>query len=475
MNFSSRGLLASVLGAWLASLPLFGSGAAAKAATLAALENRPPSFAAIAKRTTPVVVNIFTTSQRSGRPGSNDPLEEFFSRFFGDTQPRENGPRSLGSGILISKDGEVLTNYHVVRNAETIKVKLADQTEYEARLIGKDDRTDLALVKIRRSGGNMPFARLGSSSQLEVGDWVMAIGNPFGLEHTVTAGIVSAKGRVIGAGPYDNFIQTDASINPGNSGGPLINALGEVVGVNSAIFSQGGGNIGIGFAIPIDLAKKIADQLRKNGRVVRGWLGIRAQDVSPQLASSLNLTRPAVEMAVVTEVAENSPAAEAGVKAGDVILEFNGKPVPKSHEFPSVIADTPPGQKVSLKIIHEKKEQTIVVKIGELPEENDASQKLESRDPEIGVRVQRITPEAARRLGMSSTKGVLVMEVQPGSPAEQIGVEPADVIREVNQRPVNNVSDFERAVRQGRRGDRILLLVQRGDNTVFFALKRKTT
>jgi serine protease Do len=475
MNFSSRGLLASVLGAWLASLPLLGSGAAAKAATLAALENRPPSFAAIAKRTTPVVVNIFTTSQRSGRPGSNDPLEEFFSRFFGDTQPRENGPRSLGSGILISKDGEVLTNYHVVRNAETIKVKLADQTEYEARLIGKDDRTDLALVKIRRSGGNMPFARLGSSSQLEVGDWVMAIGNPFGLEHTVTAGIVSAKGRVIGAGPYDNFIQTDASINPGNSGGPLINALGEVVGVNSAIFSQGGGNIGIGFAIPIDLAKKIADQLRKNGRVVRGWLGIRAQDVSPQLASSLNLTRPAVEMAVVTEVAENSPAAEAGVKAGDVILEFNGKPVPKSHEFPSVIADTPPGQKVSLKIIHEKKEQTIVVKIGELPEENDASQKLESRDPEIGVRVQRITPEAARRLGMSSTKGVLVMEVQPGSPAEQIGVEPADVIREVNQRPVNNVSDFERAVRQGRRGDRILLLVQRGDNTVFFALKRKTT
>jgi serine protease Do len=474
MNFSSRGLLASVLGAWLASLPLFGSGAAAKAATLAALENRPPSFAAIAKRTTPVVVNIFTTSQRSGRPGSNDPLEEFFSRFFGDTQPRENGPRSLGSGILISKDGEVLTNYHVVRNAETIKVKLADQTEYEARLIGKDDRTDLALVKIRRSGGDMPFARLGSSSQLEVGDWVMAIGNPFGLEHTVTAGIVSAKGRVIGAGPYDNFIQTDASINPGNSGGPLINALGEVVGVNSAIFSQGGGNIGIGFAIPIDLAKKIADQLRKNGRVVRGWLGIRAQDVSPQLASSLNLTRPAVEMAVVTEVAENSPAAEAGVKAGDVILEFNGKPVPKSHEFPSVIADTPPGQKVSLKIIHEKKEQTVAVKIGELPEENDASQKFESRDPEIGVRVQRITPEAARRLGMSSTKGVLVMEVQPGSPAEQIGVEPADVIREVNQRPVNNVSDFERAVRQGRRGDRILLLVQRGDNTVFFALKRKT-
>ena len=474
MSLSSRGVLTSVLGIGLTLPTIVASETPAIAAALAALENRPPSFAAIAKRTTPVVVNIFTTSQRSGRPGSSDPLEDFFSRFFGDTQPRDNGPRSLGSGILISKEGEVLTNYHVVRNADTIKVKLADQTEYEARLIGKDDKTDLALIKIRRSGGNMPFARLGSSSQLEVGDWVMAIGNPFGLEQTVTAGIVSAKGRVIGAGPYDNFIQTDASINPGNSGGPLINASGEVVGVNSAIFSQSGGNIGIGFAIPIDLAKKIADQLRKNGRVVRGWLGIRAQDVSPQLASSINVTRPAAEMAVVTEVAENSPAAEAGIKTGDVIVEFNGKPVPKSHEFPSVIADTPPGQKVSLKLIRDKKEQMVAVKIGELPDENDAIQKIETRDPEIGVRVQRITPEAARRLGMSSTKGVLVMEVQPGSPAEQIGVEPADVIREVNQRPVNNVSDFERAVRQGRRGDRILLLVQRGDNTVFFALKRKT-
>jgi serine protease Do len=308
---------------------------------------------------------------------------------------------------------------------------------------------------------------------LEVGDWVMAIGNPFGLEHTVTAGIVSAKGRVIGAGPYDNFIQTDASINPGNSGGPLINGLGEVVGVNSAIFSQSGGNIGIGFAIPIDLARKIADQLRKNGKVVRGWLGIRAQDVSPQLATSLGLTRPPSEMAVVTEVADGSPAAEGGVKPGDIILEFNGKPVPKSHDFPAVIADTPPGQRVTLKIFHDKKEQTVAAKIAELPDDND-SQKSESRDAEIGVRVQRITPDAARRLGLNSSKGVLVMEVQPGSPADQVGLEPADVIREVNQRPVNSISDFDRAVRQGRRGDRILLLVQRGDNAVFFALKRKS-
>jgi serine protease Do len=309
---------------------------------------------------------------------------------------------------------------------------------------------------------------------LDVGDWVMAIGNPFGLEHTVTAGIVSAKGRVIGAGPYDSFIQTDASINPGNSGGPLINAVGEVVGVNSAIFSQSGGNVGIGFAIPIDLAKKIVEQLRKNGRVVRGWLGVRAQDVTPTMAATLGLTRSPGEMAVVTEVTENSPAAEAGVKTGDIIVEFNGKAVPKSHDFPGVIADTPPGQKVTLKIVRDKKEQTMAVKIGELQGDNDPNQQAEARDPELGLRVQKITPEAARRLGLSSAKGVLVVEVQSGSPADQVGIEPADVIREVNQRPVGNVREFERATRQGRGGDRILLLVQRGDNAVFFAVKRKS-
>jgi serine protease Do len=446
------------------------------AANLGALENRPPSFAAIAKRTMPVVVNIFTTSQRASRGASSDPIDEFFGRFFGESNPRENSARSLGSGILITRDGEVLTSYHVVRSADIIKVRLSDHSEYDARLIGKDVKTDLALIKIRRSGGALPFARLGSSSQLDVGDWVMAIGNPFGLEHTVTAGIVSAKGRVIGAGPYDSFIQTDASINPGNSGGPLINATGEVVGVNSAIFSQsGGGNIGIGFAIPIDVAKKVGDQLRKHGRVVRGWLGIRAQDVSPQTAASLGLARTGGEVvAQVTEVSEGGPAAEAGVKQGDLIVEYNGKAVPKSLDFPAIVADTPPGQKVTLKIIRDKKELMVAVKIGELAEETDAAVTAEAKDPELGIKVQRITPEAARRLGLSSTKGVLVIEVQPGSPADSIGLEPADVIREVNQRPVNNGSDFERAMRQGRRGERILLLVQRGDNAVFFALKRKT-
>ena len=445
----------------------------AAAANLAALENRPPSFASIAKRTMPIVVNISTTAQRAPRGSSGDPIDEFFNRFFGESQPRDNSQKSLGSGILITKDGEILTSYHVVKNADAIKVKLADQSEYEARLVGKDDRTDLALIKIRKTNVSLPFARLGTSSQLDVGDWVMAIGNPFGLEHTVTAGIISAKGRVIGAGPYDNFIQTDASINPGNSGGPLINAIGEVVGVNSAIFSQSGGNIGIGFAIPIDLAKKIADQLRKNGKVVRGWLGIRAQDVSPQVVSSSGLSHFAGEIRTVTEVTENSPAAEAGIKVGDVIVEFNGKALTKNPELRAMIADTAPGQKVTLKIVREKLERIVSIRIGELPDEGDGSQQVEVRDPELGLRVQRITPETSRRLGLSSLKGVLVLEVQSGSPADQVGVEPADVIREVNQKPVNNVKDFERAVRQGRRGERTLLLVQRGDNAVFFALKRK--
>jgi serine protease Do len=452
-------------GDWLAS---------AAAASLSSLESRPPSFAAIAKRTMPIVVNISTTAQRVPRGNSGDPIDEFFNRFFGDSQPRDNSQRSLGSGILISKDGEILTSYHVVKNADAIKVQLADQSEFEAHLVGKDDRTDLALIKIRKTSVPLPFARLGTSSQLDVGDWVMAIGNPFGLEHTVTAGIVSAKGRVIGAGPYDNFIQTDASINPGNSGGPLINAVGEVVGVNSAIFSQTGGNVGIGFAIPIDLAKKIADQLRKNGKVVRGWLGIRAQAVSRQVASSSGLSHFAGEIQTVTEVTENSPAAEAGIKVGDVIVEFNGKPLSKDPDLRTMIADTAPGHKITLKVVREKLERITSVRIGELPDDGDGSQQVEARDPELGLRVQRITPESSRRLGLSSVKGVLVLEVQSGSPAEQVGLEPADVIREVNQKPVNNVKDFERAVRQGRRGERILLLVQRGDNAVFFALKRKS-
>ena len=459
----------------LGAVVLYAAGANLQAASVAALDsNRPPSFASIAKKTMPVVVNISTLSQRSARSGSNDPIEEFFNRFFGESAPRETPRRSLGSGIVISRDGEILTNYHVVRNADVIRVKLADQTEHDARLIGKDERTDLALIKVANGVSNLPVARWGDPTHLAVGDWVVAIGNPFGLELTVTAGIVSAKGRVIGAGPYDRFIQTDASINPGNSGGPLIDMQGEVVGVNTAIFSQSGGNIGIGFAIPVDLARKVVEQLRKNGRVVRGWLGIRAQEVTPQQASSLGLSRRVGVAAVVTEVTENSPAAEAGIKPGDVIWEFNGKPLPKNQDLPSLVADTSPGQKVTLNILRDKAERTMTVRIGEPPEEREVVSQAEGRDAELGLKVQKVTPELARRHGLSNTKGVIVAEIQPGGPADQAGIEVGDVIREVNQRPVNTAKDFEQSARQSKRGDRVVLLVQRGDNTVFLALKRKS-
>ncbi|MBI4488416.1 MAG: DegQ family serine endoprotease [Deltaproteobacteria bacterium] len=486
-KFSWGALASAAIGSFVLAVLLFHSPAPSPVMAINTLPGdlsasqtggRPSSFSSVARKAMPVVVNISTTQRiprtgPGGAFGGLDPFEEFFNRFFGEGVPRETPQRSLGSGILISKDGEILTNYHVVRNADVIKVKLSDQTEHEARVIGKDERTDLALIRIGKQANNLPVARWGASASLEVGDWVMAIGNPFGLELTVTAGIVSAKGRVIGAGPYDNFIQTDASINPGNSGGPLVNMQGEVVGVNTAIFSQGGGNIGIGFAIPIDMAKKIVDQLRKNGRVVRGWLGIRAQEVTPQLAASLGLSRSSGVMALVTEVSENSPAVEAGIKPGDIILEFNGKPLPKSQDLRSLVADTSPGQRVTLKISREKSERNMTVRIGELPDEREVISQSEGKELDLGLRVQKVTPELSRRHGLSTTKGVIVVEVQPGSPADHAGIEPGDVIREVNQRPVNTVRDFDKSLRQSRKGDRLFLLVQRGDNEVFFALRRK--
>ncbi len=479
-RYSSRALASAIVGSvFLGALLSHILGLSPVMETNASLSDGiPPSFSSVAKRTMPSVVNISTTQKTvrtgsAGTSGSLDPFEEFFNRFFGET-PREVPQRSLGSGILISRDGEIVTNYHVVRNADLIKVKLSDNTEDEAHVIGKDERTDLALIKLKKGATNLPVAKLGTSANLDVGDWVMAIGNPFGLELTVTAGIVSAKGRVIGSGPYDNFIQTDASINPGNSGGPLINMQGEVVGVNTAIFSQSGGSIGIGFAIPVDLAKKVVDQLRKNGRVVRGWLGIRVQDAPQQVAATLGITRRTGALAQVTEVSEDSPAAEAGIKLGDIILEFNGKPLPKSQDLRSWVADTPPGQRVTLKIIKEKTERNITVRIGELADEREVISQADGKDIDIGVKVQRVTPEIARRQGLSTAKGVIVTEVQPGSLADQAGVVAGDVVREVNQRPVNTVKDFEQSLRQGRRGDRILLLVQRGDNEVFFALRKKS-
>ncbi|MBI2202267.1 MAG: Do family serine endopeptidase [Candidatus Rokubacteria bacterium] len=323
---------------------------------------RPDSFADIAEAVKPAVVNIATLQATRRGPRAIDPYREFLERYFGQSPPAEEPRQSLGSGVLVNEDGFILTNNHVVENARMIMVRLSEDEEYEARVVGKDPPTDLALLKVdgRR---RLPAARLGDSDALRVGDWVLAVGSPFGLDQTVTAGIVSAKGRVIGAGPYDDFIQTDAAVNPGNSGGPLVNTRGEVVGINSAIFSQSGGSVGIGFAIPINLAKELIPQLEANGRVVRGWLGVAIAPVDAELAKRLGRGG-----ALVSGVVRNGPAAKSGVRAGDVIVAFGGTALRRAGELPRLTARAPAGSEVELTVIRDGREQTVKVTLGELPE-----------------------------------------------------------------------------------------------------------
>jgi len=339
--------------------------AAPPLSSAAAVEAR-PDFAAIVEAVKPAVVNVSTTQATRGRgPRPADPFREFLERHFGEGRPREEPRQSLGSGLIVEADGYVLTNNHVIENAGMIMVRLSDEEEYEARVVGRDPRTDLALLKIQ-GRREFPTVKLGDSDSLRVGEWVLAIGNPFGLEQTVTAGIVSAKGRVIGAGPYDDFIQTDAAINPGNSGGPLFSTRGEVVGINSAIFSQTGGSIGIGFAIPINLAKELMPQLKTAGRVRRSWLGIAIAPVTPELAQKLG--RAGREGAVVAEVVPNGPAARSGVRTGDLIVALQGKPIRRAEELPRLTARIPVGSDVELAVVRDGKELAVKVRLGELPE-----------------------------------------------------------------------------------------------------------
>jgi serine protease Do len=352
---------------WIGSSLRAPGSSLARAAETQMLEAKPASFASVARRATPSVVNIFTTQHVRVAPfggGEGDPFDQFFRDFFPEL-PREFEQKSLGSGVIIDRDGFILTNHHVIANADEIQVKLSDTRTLPAELVGTDARTDIALIRVRAK--NLPQAELGNSDELGVGDWVLAIGNPFGLEETVTAGIVSAKERVIGAGPFDNFIQTDASINPGNSGGPLIDVDAKVVGVNSAIFSRSGGSVGIGFAIPINLATQIAGQLRANRRVVRGWLGMAMQDVTPDLARSFGL--PTKDGVIVADLYRNGPAHRAGLHRGDVIVAFNGKPVKSSQELSRWASEVPPGTKATLGIIRDGARRNVDVVIQEAPQE----------------------------------------------------------------------------------------------------------
>jgi serine protease Do len=396
--------------------------------------------------------------------GQNDPFGEFFGAPF----PR--GPfkqRSLGSGFIIGRDGLILTNYHVVDNAEKITVRLLDGREFTGKVVGKDQKTDIALVKI--SAHDLPAALLGDSDRLQVGEWVMAVGNPFGLNYTVTQGIVSAKDRQISAGPYDHFIQTDASINPGNSGGPLINMRGEVVGIDSAIFSQSGGNIGIGFAIPVDLVKALLPQLETTGKVTRGWFGVSIQEVTPALAESLGLKTP--EGALVSSIVKNSPAERAGFKVGDVIVEYDGKEINSANDLPLLVASTPVGKTVSVKVFRDNKEEPLSVTIEQLKEEEVVASTAEKG--ELGLAVQQISPEIADSLGLSRTHGVVITAVEPGSVADDAGLQPGDIIREINRHPIRNLSDYKKAAEGVARDRTVLFLIQRQDNTIFLALRNE--
>lgn len=329
----------------------------------------PQSFADLVEDVEPAVVNISTT-KTVRIPGSpfrhffgpeEGPFGDFFRRFFGDIPDRELKQQSLGSGFIIDKDGYIITNNHVVEDADEIKVKLADGREFDAKVIGRDPKTDLALIKISSIFKNLPTLSLGDSDAIRVGDWVLAIGNPFGLEHTVTQGIISASGRAIGAGPYDNFLQTDAPINPGNSGGPLINLKGEVIGINTAIVA---GGQGIGFAIPINVAKSIVDQLKEKGKVTRGWIGVSVQTITPEIARAFNLKEQ--NGALVADVVPGGPADKSGIKRGDIIISLNGKDVDEMSDLPKIVADTPIGKTVDVRIIRDGKEIILKITVGEM-------------------------------------------------------------------------------------------------------------
>ncbi|MFO8090029.1 MAG: DegQ family serine endoprotease [Desulfatiglandaceae bacterium] len=431
----------------------------------------PGSFAELSKQASPAVVNISAVKivkSHGGMPmpfGADDPFKDFFEFFYRDRQPRDFKQQSLGSGFIIDKAGFILTNNHVVESTDDIKVKLADGREFKAEIVGRDPKTDLALISIEPES-DLPTLSLGDSETAQVGDWVIAIGNPFGLGHTVTAGIVSAKYRQIGAGSYDNFIQTDASINPGNSGGPLLNTAGEAIGINTAIFSRSGGNIGIGFAIPINMAKDILPQL-KEGRVVRGWLGVMIQEVTPELKEKLGLSD--VHGALVADVTSGGPAEKAGIKRGDVIVGFNGKEIKEMKELPFLVASSPVGSESEVDIVRNGKPMTVTVTLGRLPDE-EAGAPVETR-LELGMSLETLTPDKAASMGLTGTEGVVVTQVAQGSPAAEAGVRPGDVIVEVDKTPVGNVENFEAAAARFNPGDTMLLLIKRRGATLFLTLK----
>lgn len=384
--------------------------------------------------------------------------------------------RSLGSGFVIHPDGYIVTNYHVVENASKITISFKDeQKTYSAELVGSDKKTDLALIKVDHPG-QLPAAPLGDSDKLLPGDWVLAIGNPFQLGHTATVGIISALGRKINlpgqeSKPYDNFIQTDASINPGNSGGPLFNANGEVIGVNTAILGSSGGNIGIGFAIPVNLVKTIISQLKDNGHVVRGWLGVLIQPVEQDVADAMGLEE--AKGALVADIVEGSPAGKAGFESGDVILSFDGRTVEKNDDLPLMVAQTEIGKEVTVGIIRAGKKMAIRVKIEELKEDKEEVAKPADEKSYFGLTVQELTPEIMQGIGVEAKSGLIVVDVEPDSEAAEAGIKPRDIILKIGSESVTSASRMGEILGDLPKDKPLLFLILRNDNTIFLTLKKK--
>jgi serine protease Do len=433
----------------------------------------PSSFAELAEQMSPTVVNVKVTkvekADAQGQHFQRGPNGQFFGRFFeGMPQtPRNHRTQGAGSGVIISKDGYILSNNHVVEDAKEVTVTLADKNEYTAEIIGRDPKTDLAVLKIN-ANKDLPAAALGDSELLKVGDWVVAIGNPFGLNHTVTSGIVSAKGRVIGAGPYDDFIQTDASINPGNSGGPLFNMKGEVIGINTAIIPQGQG---IGFAIPVDTAKPLIPQLVSHGEITRGYLGVNIQTITPDLAVALNIDES--KGALVADVVAGSPAEKSGLKRGDIIVDFDGKNIEDSHDLPVKVASTPVDEEVQVTILRDGKEEQLLVKVGKLSsDETLLGSSSEPAKGKWGMQLHELSPQMEERYGISAEQGVAVVGVDPESAAAEAGIRQGDVIVEVNRDAVKSIDDVKNSINQAKDKDR-LLLVQRQNGKFYIPLEQQ--
>ncbi|MEQ1789107.1 MAG: DegQ family serine endoprotease, partial [Rickettsiales bacterium] len=462
-------------------------------------QEHPASFADLVDKLSPAVVNISTTqkvktmrsfmgSPFQGFPDSpeTDPFREFFERFGnpqGMEQPQDREVNSLGSGFIIEADGYVITNNHVVDDAEEITITLPDRSKYKAEIIGRDKKTDLALLKVDTKKP-LPFVPLGDSDSMRVGDWVIAIGNPFGLGGSVTQGIISARQRSINSGPFDDFLQTDASINRGNSGGPLFNTKGEVIGINSAIFSpsMGGGSVGIGFAIPTALAKPVIEQLKEFGRTHRGWLGVKIQEVSEEIANSLGMDKPIG--ALVLEVAKDSPAAKAGITVGDVITSFNDKEVTEMRHLPRMVAETKSGKTVPFTYWHKNASKTGKITISEMDEESEQAQykkdgktNQSKNDPDaetlLGMEVTTLTTQLRIQLRLDKkATGLAVLNVNNGSEASQRGLQRGDLIIEANNEAVKSVADFKKVIKIATKSGRkfILVKISRNGEEAFITL-----